>query len=100
MGCKLKHTKNSWGCKLDRTTGAGSKWTPCTSPSVCKFYRDKMPSSVCIREIRELRKKEDHWFGLLVEDCQYHKDTLCHIPLHVHPITGMLMCTLKNCPLL
>ena len=90
MGCELGHTNRT--C-IERVT-------PCTEPYMCKYYREKMPAKVCVREIKELQKESQAWFKLLVEDCEYHKDTLCHVPLHVHPIVGLLVCKMKNCPLI
>ena len=89
------------GCDIgERNATCVERVTPCTEPFMCKHYRDKTPAKVCIGRIRALQGDAESWFKLLVKDCEYHKDTLCHVPLHVHPIVGLLVCKLKNCPLI
>jgi hypothetical protein len=55
---------------------------------------------ICIEEIRKAKVGIQAWFDMLQKHCEYNKGRLCHVPLHTHPRTGMLVCKLKNCPII
>jgi len=87
-------------CKLGRTMGTCvQRVTSCTLPPVYEHYTDKMPSAVCIDEIKSLQEDAQSWFEYLIKDCGHHVGGLCHIPLDIHPETGPIVCKLKNCHL-
>jgi len=54
---------------------------------------------ICVEEIRKAKIGVQAWFDMLTKHCEYKNDMLCHVPLHVHPITGLIVCKLKNCPI-
>lgn len=54
---------------------------------------------ICVEEIRKAKIGIQAWFDMLVKHCEYNKDNgICQVPLH--PETGVIMCKLKNCPII
>jgi hypothetical protein len=69
--------------------------------NLCQCKDEENTVKICIGQIRVYQKEIDSYFRVLSDQCEHNKDGLCHIPLNVYPITGVIICKkAHNCPLL
>lgn len=68
---------------------------------VCQCKEKDHTIEICIGQIQTHQKEIDGYFRVLADHCEHNNDGFCHIPLNVHPITGVIICKKScDCPLL
>ena len=65
----------------------------------CQCKSEDHTVDICIGQIQEHQKEADKYFKILSDDCDYHVDCFCQIPLEVYSETGVIMCVIEKCPL-